>query len=63
MTAKTNEIFFMLKAAHVKPLNASMDAMDIMKFSGGICGGLLVKVYPIYKKWINKCYNKIFIAP
>ena len=34
--------FFTLKAANVKPPKASLDAMDILKLSGGICGGVLV---------------------
>ena len=47
-------IFFGLKAANVKPPKASLDAMDILKLTGGICGGVLVKDYAVYKKWINK---------
>ena len=31
-----------------------MDAMDIMKLTGGIVGGVLVKDYPVYKKWIKE---------
>ena len=47
-------IFFGLKAANVKPPKASLDAMDILKLTGGICGGVLVKDYAVYKKRINK---------
>ena len=47
-------IFFGLKAANVKPVKASLDAMDILKLAGGICGGVLVKYYAVYKKWINE---------
>ena len=47
-------IFFTLKAANVKPPKASPDAMDILKLTGGICGGALVKDYAVYKKWINE---------
>ena len=47
-------IFFGLKAANVKPPKASLDAMDILKLISGICGGVLVKDYAVYKKWINK---------
>ena len=47
-------IFFGLKVANVKPPKASLDAMDILKLSGGICGGVLVKDYAVYKKWINE---------
>ena len=42
-------IFFGLKAA-----NVSMDAMDILKLTGGTCGGILMKDYAVYKKWINE---------
>ena len=47
-------IFYGLKAANVKPPKASVDAMDIMKIAGGICGGMVVKDYTVYKKWINE---------
>ena len=53
ITATTTEIFFALKTANVKPSKASLDAMDIMKHAGGICGGVLVKDNAVYKKWIN----------
>ena len=43
LTATTTGIFFGLKAANVKPPKASLDAMNIMKIAGGICGGALVK--------------------
>ena len=42
-------IFFGLKTANVKPPKASLDAMDILKLTGGICGGVLVKDYAVYK--------------
>ena len=45
-------IFFRLKPAGVKP--PSLDAMFIVKLTGGICGGVLVKDYAFYKKWINE---------
>ena len=54
ITATTAGIFFALKAANVKPPKASLDAMGIMKRAGGICGGVLVKYYAVYIKWINK---------
>ena len=47
-------IFYGLKAANVKPPKTSVDAMDIMKIAGGICGGMVVKDYTVYKKWINE---------
>ena len=53
ITATTTGIFFGLKAANVKPPKASLDAMDIMKLAGGIYGGVSVKDYAVYKKWIN----------
>ena len=45
-------IFFALKVANIKPPKASLDAMDLLKLTGGICGG--VKHYAVYKKWINE---------
>ena len=47
-------IFYGLKAANVKPPKACLDAMDILKLAGGICGGVLVKDYAVYKKCINE---------
>ena len=57
ITATTTEVFYTLKAASVKLPKASMDAMDIMKLAGGIVGGVIVKDYAVYKKWINELYN------
>ena len=54
ITTAAAGIFFALKAANVKPPKASLDAMDIIKLAGGICGGVLVKDYAVYKKWINE---------
>ena len=54
ITTAATGIFFALKAANVKPPKASLDAMDIIKLAGGICGGVLVKDYAVYKKWINE---------
>ena len=53
-TATTTGILYVLKAANVKPPKAFLDAMDIMKLTAGIGGGVLVKDYAVYKKWINK---------
>ena len=53
-TVTTTGIFFALKAEIVKPSEASLDAMDIMKIAGRICGGVLVEDYAVYKKWIEK---------
>ena len=54
ITITTTGIFYALKAANIKPPKASLDAMDIMKFAGGIVGGALVKDYAVYKKWIKE---------
>ena len=54
ITATTTGIFFTLKEANVKLLKASLDAMDVIKLASGICGGVLVKDYAVYKKWINE---------
>ena len=54
LTATTTRIFFALKVANIKPPKVSLDAMDIMKLAGGICGGVLVKDYSGYKKWIKE---------
>ena len=51
ISAATTGIFFTLKAANVKPPKASLDAMDIIKLTGGICGGVLAKDYAVYRKW------------
>ena len=37
-----------------QPPKASLDAMDIMKLAGGICGAVLVKDSAVYKKWIKE---------
>ena len=42
-------IFFGLKVANLKPLKPSLDAMDLLKLTGGTCGGVLVKDNAIYK--------------
>ena len=47
-------IFFMQKSANVKPPKVPLHGMDIMKFGGRICRGVLVKSYAVYKKWINE---------
>ena len=54
ITVGTAGIFFGLKAANLKPPKASLDAMDILKLTGGIFGSMLVKDYAVYKKWINE---------
>ena len=54
ITATMTGIFYILKAANVKPPKTSLDSMDIMKLASGIVGGVLVKDYSVYKKWINE---------
>ena len=54
VTVTTTGIFYILKAANVKLPKTSLDAMDIMKLTGGIVGGLLVKDYAVCKKWISE---------
>ena len=54
ITATTTGIFYVLKAANVKPLKASLDATDIIKLAGGIVSGVLLKDYAAYKKWIKE---------
>ena len=50
----TTGIFYALKVANVKPSKASLDTMDIMKLAGEIVGGVIVKDYSVYKKWIKE---------
>ena len=38
--ATTTGIFFVLKATNIEPPKASLDALDIMKLTGGIRGGV-----------------------
>ena len=54
ITIGAAEIFYGLKVANVKPRKESIDAMGILKLTGGICWGVLVKDYAVYKKWINE---------
>ena len=54
ITVTTTAIFFALKATNVKLPKASLDAIDIKKLAVGICGGVLVKEYAVYKKWIKE---------
>ena len=54
ITATATTIFYAQKAINVKPLKAFMDATHIIKLAGGIFGGVLVKDYAAYRKWINE---------
>ena len=47
ITIGATVIFFGLKVANVKPPKASLDAMDIIKLTGRICGGVLLKDYAV----------------
>ena len=47
-------MFFGLNSASVKPLGESLGAMDIVKITGGICGGVSAKNYAVYRKWIDE---------
>ena len=54
ITTAATGIFFVIKAENINPPMASLEAMDIMNITGRICGGVLVKDYAAYKKWINE---------
>ena len=54
ITITTTGLFYVLKVANVKPPKSSMDAMDTTKLAGEVVGGVLVKDYAVYKKWINE---------
>ena len=54
ITTGATRIFSGLKAENVKTPKAFMDSMDIVKLTLGICRGVLVKYYTVYKKWINE---------
>ena len=43
-TSTTIAKFFVMKVAIVKLPGALLRATDIIKYAGGICGGILVKV-------------------
>ena len=45
ITIGVARIFFGLKGANGKLPKASLDAVDILKLTGAICGGVLVKDY------------------
>ena len=56
ITIGATGIFFGLKALNVvkPPKTSKLDAMNIMTLAGGICGGVFIKDYAVYKKWINE---------
>ena len=46
-------IFWILKMSKItSPPKAAMDPSDIIKLSGGIITGALLKAYAVYKKWM-----------
>ena len=47
-------IFFTLKTVNVKLPKAPLGAMNVMKLAGGVCGGVLIKNYAVYRKWIKE---------
>ena len=55
ITIGATGIFFGLKALNVvkPPKTYKLDAMHIMALAGAICGGVLIKDYAAYTKWIN----------
>ena len=54
ITIGATGIFFGVKVSNIKPPKASLDAMYIIKLTGEICGGILMKDYAVYKKCINE---------
>ena len=64
ITIGATGIFSGLKASNIKPPEASrLNAMDIITLTGGICVGVFMKDYAVYRKWINEQYNKKFYNP
>ena len=54
ITATTTEYFFAIMTAKVKPPKVSLDVVDIIKLIDEISGGVLIKDYVAYEKWINE---------
>ena len=53
ITGATVEIFWLLTMSKIaSPPKAALDASDIIKLSGGIITGALLKDYAVYKKWL-----------
>ena len=63
ITATTTGIFYVLKAANVKPPKAFLNTMDIMKLAGGIVSGVLVKDYAVYKNGSTSYTTIKFYGP
>ena len=62
ITTEATGIFFGLKTLHVRAPKASLDAMDIIKLTGGIRGGIFLKNYTVYKNGSTSDPTKSFIA-
>ena len=64
-TIEATKIFFGLKALNVvkPPKTSKLNAMNIMTLAGGICGGVLIKDYAVYKKWIHESMQQKFDGP
>ena len=53
ITGTTVGIFWLLKMVRIdSPPKTALDASDIIKLSGGVITGELLKDYAAYKKWI-----------
>ena len=53
ITGAIAEIFWLLKMDKIaSPPKAALDASDIIKLSGGVITGALLKDYAVYKKWL-----------
>ena len=53
ITGATVGIFWLLKKGKIaSPPKAALDASNIIKFSGGVITGALLKDYVFYKKWL-----------
>ena len=52
ITIRAIGMFFGRKVLNVvkPPKTSELDAMDIMTLAGGICGGVFMKDYAVYKK-------------
>ena len=63
ITITATRIFYALKAANVKPPKASLDAMDIMKLAGGICGWGVGERLKKKKKMDQRVIQQKFYGP
>ena len=53
ITGATVGIFWLLKMGKIaSPPKAALDASDIIKLSGGVITGALLKDCAVYKRWI-----------